>query len=154
MQADSTGSTSAASLARRFPPGFLFGAATACGYGLLGDFSDLLLGFWGTAAIFLLPAFGLLAWQLMRVAPRRSARMLAFQLLLFGIVYPCVAGMDGERQTLYFNICAVVFLALAALQLGHRLGGISSGERKAAAANLMPETVMASERLATASPAG
>jgi len=39
----------------------LFGAATALSYGLLGDFSDLLFGFWGTAALILLPLFLLLA---------------------------------------------------------------------------------------------
>jgi hypothetical protein len=134
----------------------LFGAVTACAYGLFGDFSDLLLGFWGTAAIFLLPMFGVLAWLLTRVAARRVSRMLAFQLLLFGIVYPCVAGLDGERQTLYFNICAVVFLALAALQLAHRLGGnIIMTDAKAAnpLANRMPETEAAGANLASASPA-
>ena len=36
----------------------LFTTATAFGYGLLADFSDLLLGFWGTAALVLLPLFG------------------------------------------------------------------------------------------------
>ena len=83
--------------------------------------------------------------------------MLALQLLLFGIVYPCVAGLDGERQTLYFNVCAVVFLALAALQLARRLGGnMIPAEGKAAEplANRMSETPVASEGLASASPAG
>ena len=135
----------------------LFGAATACAFGLFGDLSDLLLGFWGTAAIFLLPMFGLLAWLLTRVAPARTSRMLAFQLLLFGIVYPCVGGLDEERQTLYFNVCAVVFLALAALQLVRKLGGNSiSVEGKAAEplANRMPETGVTGAGLAAASPAG
>ena len=124
----------------------LFGAATACGYGLLGDFSDLLLGFWGTAAVVLLPMFGFLAWLLTRIAPRGTAMMLAFQLLLFGIVYPCVAGLDGERQTLYFNVCAVVFLALAALQLARMLGGgmvSAEGKVAEAAVGRMPEAILA-----------
>jgi len=38
-------------------------------------------------------------------------------LMLFGIAYPRVAGLDAERQTLYFNLCALLFLALAAAQL-------------------------------------
>ena len=37
-----------------------FSTAAACGYGLLGDCSDLLFGFWGTAGLVLLPAFVLL----------------------------------------------------------------------------------------------
>ncbi len=47
----------------------VFSTATAFGYGLLGDFSDLLFGFWGTAIFILLPLFGLLAILLMRAAP-------------------------------------------------------------------------------------
>jgi hypothetical protein len=95
----------------------LFGAATACAYGLLGDCSDLLFGFWGTAAIVLVPLLAVLAWLLIQLAPPTSGRLLALQLLLFGIVYPSIAGFDSERQSLYFNICALVFLALAAGQL-------------------------------------
>jgi hypothetical protein len=99
-----------------------FGAATACGYGLLADFSDLLFGFWGTALLVLLPLFVFLAWLLSRVAPQPSARLLAFQLLLFGIVYPCAAGLDSDRQTLYFNLCALGFLAIAASQIAQHFG--------------------------------
>jgi hypothetical protein len=95
----------------------LFGAAGACAYGLLGDFSDILFGFWGTAGFVLLPAFVLLAGLLLRLAPSVSARLLAIQWLLFGIVYPCIAGLDAERQSLYFDLSALVFLALAAWQL-------------------------------------
>lgn len=94
----------------------LFAAGSACAYGLLGDFSDLLFGFWGTAALILLPMFLLLAWLLLRVAPT-FGKGLAIQLLLFGILYPSVAGLDADRQTLYFNLCALIFLALAAWQL-------------------------------------
>jgi hypothetical protein len=96
----------------------LFGAAGACAYGLLGDFSDLLFGFWGTAGLILVPGFLLLAWLLRRSAPRAPANLLASQLLLFGLLYPCVAGLDSDRQSLYFNLAALVFLALAAWQLG------------------------------------
>jgi hypothetical protein len=95
----------------------LFGATAACAYGLLGDCSDFLLGFWGTAGLVLVPAFVLLAWLLRRVEPRPVANALAFQFLLFGLVYPLAAGLDSDRQSLYFNISALVFLALAAWQL-------------------------------------
>ncbi len=44
----------------------LFGAACACAYGLLGDFSDVLFGFWATAALILLPVFLMLTWLLTR----------------------------------------------------------------------------------------
>jgi hypothetical protein len=44
-------------------------------------------------------------------------RPIAPQLLVFGILYPCVAGLDSERQSLYFNIAALLFIALAARQL-------------------------------------
>jgi hypothetical protein len=99
-----------------------FGTATACAYGLLGDFSDLLFGFWGTAGLVLLPGFALLAWLLTRSAPAGSAWLLALQFLLFGILYPCVAGLDPERQSLYFDLSALVFLVCAASQLAQRSG--------------------------------
>lgn len=110
----------------------LFGAAAACVYGLLGDFSDITFGFWGTACLVLLPLFLLLAWLLRRAAPRAVANLLAIELLLFGIVYPSVAGLDSERQSLYFNVAALVFLALGAWQLVQRLW--STGERHHTAA--------------------
>jgi hypothetical protein len=87
--------------------------ATAFGYGLLGDFSDLLFGFWGTAILILLPLFGLLAILLMRAAPQ-AGQWIAVQFLLFAVVYPCVAGLDSDRQSLYLNLCALEFLAFTA----------------------------------------
>jgi hypothetical protein len=81
---------------------------------LLADFSDLLFGFWGTGGIVLLPLFLLIAWFVMRATGDGVGRPLALQLILFGILYPCAAGLDPERQSLYLNLCAVVFLALAA----------------------------------------
>jgi hypothetical protein len=102
----------------------LFGAASACSYGLLADASDLLFGFWCTAALVLLPMFLLLAWLLARSAPAAVSRPLAAQFLLFGLAYPAVAGLDAARQQLYFNLSALVFLALAAWQLWRaRIGG-------------------------------
>ncbi len=95
----------------------LFGTATAMGYGLLGDFSDLLLGFWGTAALVLLPIFLLLARLLRKVLPGMTGRLMSLQLLLYGLMLPCMAGLDGVRQSLYLNICAALFLAFMAWQL-------------------------------------
>jgi hypothetical protein len=92
----------------------LFGAATAFAYGLLGDFSDLLFGYWGTAGLVLLPFLAGLAKLLAGVAPGAPTRILAGLFLLVGIVYPCVAGLDSVRQALYLNLCAVSFLAFIA----------------------------------------
>jgi hypothetical protein len=94
----------------------LFATASACGYGLLGDLSDVTFGFWGAAAIVLLPLFCLLAWLLARYADN-VGKMLAFEVFLFGVIYPVLAGLDNERQGLYLNICAFVFLFFAARQL-------------------------------------
>ena len=94
-----------------------FATAAACGYGLLGDCSDILFGFWGTAAVVLVPGFLVLGWLLTHVAPQPPARVLALQFLLFGIVYPCAAGLDSDRQSLYLNIAVLVFLGFAAWQL-------------------------------------
>ncbi len=91
----------------------LFSAATAVSYGLLGDFSDLLFGFWGTAALVLLPLFALLAVLLARIGGG-AGRPLAGLLILFGIIYPCVAGLGGKWQSLYLNLCALVLLAFTA----------------------------------------
>jgi hypothetical protein len=88
----------------------LFATATAFGYGLLADFSDLLFGFWGTAILILLPLFALLASLLKRTAPE-IGKWLAIQFLLFGVVYPSVAGLDDNRQSLYLNLCALAFLS-------------------------------------------
>ena len=99
----------------------LFGAATACGYGLLGDCSDFLLGFWGTAGLMLLPAFLVLAWLLRRCAPGVAGKALACQFIVFGIVYPCLAGLDSDRQSLYFNLSAVLYLVVAAWLLLRKL---------------------------------
>ena len=90
----------------------LFATATAFGYGLLADFSDLLFGFWGTAALVLLPLLAGLAVLLWRVAPA-AGKWLPVQFLLFGLVYPCLAGLDLDRRSLYFNLVALGFLAFA-----------------------------------------
>ena len=98
----------------------LFSTAVAFGYGLLADFSDLLLGFWGTAALILLPLFLALAWLVRRAAPG-IGQWLAAQLLLFSIVFPCLAGLDSDRATLYLDLCGLVFLGFIAWLLVKRL---------------------------------
>lgn len=95
----------------------LFATATAFGYGLLADFSDLLFGFWGTAIFILVPLLGLIATLLMRTAPA-PGKWLAGQFVLFAAVYPCLAGLDSDRQSLYLNLCALTFLCFTAGLLG------------------------------------
>lgn len=109
-----------ASVRHAVPLAILFGTAAAFGYGLLADFSDLLFGFWGSAAVILLPLFLLLAWLLTRTV-NGSGKRLAAQLLLFGLIYPSVAGLDGVRQNLYLNLCGLVFLASITWLLVKRL---------------------------------
>jgi hypothetical protein len=99
----------------------LFGTAATCAYALLGDFSDFFLGFWGTSSFILVPSFVLLAWLLTRLSPADSARLLALQFLLFGILYPWAAGLDSARQSLYFNLSALTLLTIAGWQLVRKL---------------------------------
>ena len=58
----------------------------------------------------LLPLFLPLAWRLNRTV-NGIGKWLAAQLLLFGTVYPSVAGRDWSRQRLYLNLCGLMFLA-------------------------------------------
>ena len=101
----------------------LFASGTACVWGLVVDLSDLLFGFWPTAILVLIPAYVFLAWLLTRVVTSPASKALAFQLVLYGVLYPAVAGLDSVRQTLYFNLCTLTFLALAAWQLVRFFGG-------------------------------
>jgi hypothetical protein len=99
----------------------LFGAATALAYGLLGDFSDLLFGFVGTAVLILIPFLLVLAKLLARLTTGVAIKALAVQFLIVGILYPCAAGLDPGRQTLYLNLCAVGFLGFTSWALAARL---------------------------------
>lgn len=101
----------------------LFSTATAFGYGLLADFSDLLFGFWGTAIVIFVPMFGLLALMIKRSAPQ-AGRWIAAQFLLFGFIYPCVAGLDDSRQALYLDLCALEFLSFTAWLLVKNMASI------------------------------
>ncbi len=96
-------------------------AAVAFAYALLGDFSDTPLGFWGTGAIVVLPIFILLLITLRRTLPSTEGNALMLELTAFGLLYPCLAGLDDKRQLLYLNLSAVLFLAVAAWQLTRRL---------------------------------
>ena len=98
-----------------------FGAASSFGYGLLADFSDLLFGFWGTAALVVLPLFCGLAFLLARLAIGQTARLLGIQVIAFGLVYPGAAGLDPDRQPLYLNICCMTLLAFVAWELWRRI---------------------------------
>lgn len=106
--------------------GILIGCATAFGYGLVGDLSDTFLGFWGSAVLVLVPVLLGLSWLATRWLPQAEGKLLAVQLLLFGVVYPCVAGLDDDRQTLYLNICAFIFLVLAGWQILRRTGNLTT----------------------------
>lgn len=110
----------------------LFSTATAFGYGLPANFSDLLFGFWGTAILVLVPYFLVLAILLARTVPR-TGKWLATQFLLLGIVYPCLAGLDAHRQSLYLNLCALLFLIFATwLLMKNVMGRQTSGPETAA----------------------
>jgi len=96
-------------------------AAVAFAYGLLGDFSGTPLGFWGTGLIVVLPIFLLLLAALRRALPGAEGSALMLQLYVFGLLYPCLAGLDEKRQVLYLNLSALLFLVVAAWQLIRRL---------------------------------
>ena len=99
----------------------LFGSATALAYGLLGGFSDLLFGFIGTAVLILVPLLLALAKLLTRIIGGLGGTALASQFLVVGLLYPCLAGLDSDRQTLYLNLCAIGFLGFIAWLLATRL---------------------------------
>jgi hypothetical protein len=105
----------------------LFGTATAFAYGLLGDFSDILFGFLGTAVLVLIPLLLGLAKLLTRVSDCGAIKALALQFLVVGILYPCAAGLDSGRQTLYLNLCAFGFLGFTSWVLASRLRNQSVG---------------------------
>lgn len=106
--------------------GVFFVTALALAYGLLGDFSDLLFGFWGTAAAVLVPLLLVIARLIDRSVGGRPGQVLAGLVLLFGIVYPAAAGLDDQRETLYLNLCGLLFLAFAAWQTAC----LTSGNRR------------------------
>jgi hypothetical protein len=92
----------------------LIASAMAISYGLVADASDYVFGFWGSAAIILVPVLVGLSWLVRRWD---DSRWLVLQLVVFGLAYPCLAGLDGDRQTLYLNLSAGLLL----LATGKRL---------------------------------
>jgi hypothetical protein len=98
----------------------VFGVTLACAYGLLAASSDL-LGFWGTAIFILVPTLAFLAWLLHRFAPAPASRLLVLQFIAFALIYPCLAGLDDERQALYLNISCLLFLGCTAWLLISKL---------------------------------
>ena len=95
----------------------LVGTATAFGFGLLGDLGATTLGFWGAAALIVLPLDLLLVWLLVRAYPGAVGKLMALEFLAFGLAYPCLAGLDDARSILYLKLAAFLFLAGAAWQL-------------------------------------
>jgi hypothetical protein len=93
------------------------GVAVTFGYGLLGNFHDIVFGFWGSALVVLVPVFALLAVLATRMVNGPSGKLLGGELVVFGVVYPALAGLDTDRQSLYLNLCAVFLLAIMAWQL-------------------------------------
>ncbi len=104
----------------------LFASAIALAFGALGDFSDLLFGFWGTAVIVFLPLLLFLAWMVKRIVSGTTGKILAALLLVFGLLYPAATGLDGDRQSLYLNVCGFLFLAFTAWQLADELRASSA----------------------------
>lgn len=98
----------------------LFASASAFACGLMSDFSDLVFGFWGAAAIIFVPLFGILALLLPRILHGVPGKLLALQLILYNAAYPIIAGLDSERQSLYLNLCALALLAFIAWQMCSR----------------------------------
>jgi len=105
----------------------LFAAAVALAFGVLGDFSDLLLGFWGTALVVFVPLLLLVAWFARKIVVGPPGKCLAVLMVVFGALYPTAAGFDDDRQSLYLNICGFLFLAFTAWRLADELR-VSSAE--------------------------
>lgn len=92
------------------------GAALAAG--LLANFSDTPLGFWGTLAVIVVPVYIALLFALRRT---EAGSLLIAETIVFGLLYPGLAGLDDTRQLLYLNVATAMFVAAAAWQLIRRL---------------------------------
>jgi hypothetical protein len=51
-----------------------------------------------------------------------EGNLVGLELLFFGAIYPCLAGLDADRETLYLNVSAFIFLAIAAWMIAQRMG--------------------------------
>jgi hypothetical protein len=72
--------------------------------------------------VILIPLLLALGWLTSRCLPTSEAKLVGIELLLFGAIYPCLAGLDADRETLYLNVSAFIFLAIAAWMIVQRTG--------------------------------
>jgi len=82
----------------------------------------------------LIPLLLVLARLLTCITGGAAIKALALQFLIMGILYPCAAGLDSGRQTLYLNLCAIGFLGFTAWVLASRLRNRSGDQTIAATA--------------------
>jgi hypothetical protein len=61
-----------------------------------------------------------------RIVSGATGKILAAMLLVFGLLYPTLAGLDADRQSLYLNSCGILFLAFTAWQLADELRSSSA----------------------------
>ncbi len=98
----------------------LGGIAAALGYALIGDLSGTFLGFWGAYLVTLLPLLLAIGRVVTHAVRGIEGRLLALELLLFGLVLPCAAGFNDEYQALCLNGAAFILLAVTVWQLARR----------------------------------
>jgi hypothetical protein len=98
----------------------LMGATTALAYGLAGSLFDTPLGFWGGAAVVILPILAAVCWLVTRLLPGVEGKLFAGCVFLFGVAYPLLAGWDARRDGLYLNLGALMLLGVTAVQLVRR----------------------------------
>ena len=67
------------------------------------------------------PPLCLLAKLLRKVVPGTTGKLMARQMLLFGILLPCLASLDSDRESLYLDLCAGIFRAFITWQLVSQL---------------------------------
>jgi hypothetical protein len=104
----------------------LLSAGVAMAYGLVSNLFDSPIGFWGAAAVVLMPCFAGVAWLAIRWLRGIEGKLLAGLLVLVGLVYPLVAGLDVERDALYLDLAGLLLLGMAAVQLTKRWASAAS----------------------------
>ncbi|MEI6862100.1 MAG: hypothetical protein WCL04_07585 [Verrucomicrobiota bacterium] len=101
----------------------LGGSAAALGYALIADLSDTVIGFWGAYLLVLLPLLLVLGVLLMQTVRGLAGRLIAAELLLFGLLLPTVSGFAASQESLCLNLAALLLLAVSAGQLSQRHEG-------------------------------
>ena len=89
------------------------GSGVAVASGLLANFSDTPLGFWGALVLFVVPVFIVLAITLRRIV---TGKVLIAEVIIYGLIYPILAGLDVTREALYLNVVTAVFIVCAGWQ--------------------------------------